>query len=480
MFLFNLQREDTTVSNETRDTRSIDRSFLFPRAISCNPLPTYPLEPLQNILPHESLQKLNNKKIENEQLYHDLLCNIANSGGVTESTFNILEQFREQLPDIIDKFSNFLTSRNVNYCYDQSDQQTSHPLTSDNKEIFIKPFAALEYNNLWNTISDREAYDNEIKESNDALRLGKRGRFYRDIWDDENFLYDNDLDDSNLLSEWNAIFRNYNDSHNGTYKSEMKRTIMNKKRNNKSKKYSTTMKLLPSVPSAIHHPAAWGIGCRISSTGQPLSYEDIENNVKINLGDQTSSLFERYHPACMSSTVVHPPGYTIDICKQSNESGNDNCSNKKSCERHDDSTVENDLTAEVSQHCEVKSILPTQLLPSQSEDFDEVQVLFHLLSNEYNTARDYCLEKLKKLQAYGANSQHCQQLKRKRETLEHCLYSVMVTNAPNKSNRDTYLYKPESNVKRKSPKTSPESSSRCVVETDHMINTVIVFIIIIC
>jgi hypothetical protein len=115
------------------------------------------------------------------------------------------------------------------------------------------------------------------------VALGKRGRYFLDIWDEEDFLqrYKNKTKFRSLRS-WDDLFQpGYCDNHDGCYRDwllgkqqDTKMRLMGSKGGRKKRQSdpifwsaviapydNTKLKgiVAPPVPVAIHHPAAWGV-----------------------------------------------------------------------------------------------------------------------------------------------------------------------------------------------------------------------------
>jgi len=152
----------------------------------------------------------------------------------------------------------------------------------------------------------------------DSVRLGKRGRYFLDVWDEEEFI-------SRLraptrlrpLYQWEDLFQEgvYCDNHDGCYRDwllghqEAAKTRLNDPKSKKNKRRSTdpifrydtgamtensglSAIAPPPVPVAIQHPASWAI---IRSSERNAAVGD-EGRIDIGL----------VHPASISSGVVLP------------------------------------------------------------------------------------------------------------------------------------------------------------------------------
>jgi len=155
-----------------------------------------------------------------------------------------------------------------------------------------------------------------------ATLLGKRGRYFLDIWDEEDYL-SRIRTTTNLrpLYHWNDLFHSpYADNHDGCYRDwlvncqEAAKVRLNDPKFKKSKKRSSdpifrhegvdkvdnqglAAIVPPPVPVAIQHPASWAIrGKKTIEIG-----EKGEKGAKIASVDVYTT-----HPASVTSRTVYP------------------------------------------------------------------------------------------------------------------------------------------------------------------------------
>lgn len=146
--------------------------------------------------------------------------------------------------------------------------------------------------------------------------LGKRGRFYGDIWDEESFLIkSNQINIIDPLDDWSSMFEHYSESHDGNYRDwHVFSTPSYKSKKNKNNTSATEDQFVPiippPVPVCLQHPASWGIRSRTICSDNSSSHSN-----SINL----SELFQKIHPACYSNTVVDPPTKQANIDSISSE-----------------------------------------------------------------------------------------------------------------------------------------------------------------
>jgi hypothetical protein len=125
-------------------------------------------------------------------------------------------------------------------------KKSAYPLEIDWKEVDDHPLSSA-YNGF------------------DKIDLGKRGRWYKDVWNEEDFfarskqrtsIYSNHPDHVDLypLDDWSELLHNYNDDFDGNY---LKWLTYVTRDLDLSK--NAPIIVTPPVPSAVHHPAAWGL-----------------------------------------------------------------------------------------------------------------------------------------------------------------------------------------------------------------------------
>jgi hypothetical protein len=142
--------------------------------------------------------------------------------------------------------------------------------------------------------------------TNTTSNLGKRARLHDDILSESEFLANMNHFTSKssfkTIDYWHNILNGFNDDHDGSYyefflrKNHFYSKSLKKMKNNTTNS-SISEKIFmypPPVPVAISHPACWGPGTRIVNQSTNEQGEKIYD-------------FQRIHPACASSTILHPP-----------------------------------------------------------------------------------------------------------------------------------------------------------------------------
>ena len=199
------------------------------------------------------------------------------------------------------------------------------------------------------------SFDSSIMQSR---VLGKRGRLYDEIWDEEDFLKRklcllekcNDFDSlvpfrPKTILNWNQILNNFSDDHDGTYvdwlldkvhenckrrKDNAIYNLVNEENTQRFKK-SPSHGLLslysPPVPVSCHHPAAWGLHNRRPGTPQSTMIRDPSMGLGLGRRKRSSNCLkniennggnnpcfeiipEEWHPASYSSSITLPISYT--------------------------------------------------------------------------------------------------------------------------------------------------------------------------
>jgi hypothetical protein len=205
--------------------------------------------------------------------------------------------------------------------------------------------------------------------------LGKRGRLYNDVWNEEDFLMKYRGYAFKKCLDWSDILRNYHDDHDGSYIEWLLFQLHHRKQNplqspprhrlssqefsqgpviqiNYSPNINSALSIIPPpVPVSTQHPASWGPGNRICQppllrksselTISPTIHQlntSSECNIKDKLRSRTSLKpssscltnvngqssrgknltpeldqnhmidVSRIHPACVSGTILLPPG----------------------------------------------------------------------------------------------------------------------------------------------------------------------------
>lgn len=129
----------------------------------------------------------------------------------------------------------------------------------------------------------KKARSSQAAPSGVPQTLGKRGRYYHDLWEEEDFVARQPAVGKAMkpLTDWSALLADYSDSHDGYYREW---SVLNQ---NVHISESDFIFSPPLVPAHAQHPASWGLDARCSSS--PL--------------DVTTT-----HPAACSTTVLRTPG----------------------------------------------------------------------------------------------------------------------------------------------------------------------------
>ena len=167
--------------------------------------------------------------------------------------------------------------------------------------------------------------------------LGKRLVRYTDVWDEEDFIFKSNQENSlSALYDWSSLVRSYSDTHDGMYldwniqhlrniscavKKEMK-TIKKPTQNCKSytdseiisEKNSVGFSVrAPPVPVSMIHPSCWSINARkvARETSDMVTFKNSVIDCNIN-GGKVHGVFDVIHPGSLSSAIVELPGTAAD------------------------------------------------------------------------------------------------------------------------------------------------------------------------
>lgn len=163
--------------------------------------------------------------------------------------------------------------------------------------------------------------------------LGKRLVRYADVWDEEDFLFKTNQEQSlTALDDWSTLVRSYSDTHDGMYRDwniqHLRKLSSAAKRDmNTMKKPSHPVKPAPDtevaseicsigfdirappVPVSMIHPSCWGLNARkvAQETSALLASKNATTDCNMNVGS-FHKVFDIIHPASLSSAVVEVPG----------------------------------------------------------------------------------------------------------------------------------------------------------------------------
>jgi len=137
-----------------------------------------------------------------------------------------------------------------------------------------------------------------------SATLGARGRFYRDAWDEAEFLRKQaGCESMGVVSDWRTLLPAYHDDHDGCYQEWL---ISSTNDHNHSRRHRVStrepqyvFRPTPPVPIAVHHPAAWYVGKR------PPMPMPVDEPDKSDSSLSSSSLSSSSSSACPWETM-HP------------------------------------------------------------------------------------------------------------------------------------------------------------------------------
>lgn len=290
-------------------------------------------------------------------------------------------------------------------------------------------------NKLWDRIgqlvqttsSDTATSSSSTTTSSSSIRLGKRGRYFLDIWDEEEFLSKIKTKTRlHVLQDWSELFHgHYTDNHDGCYRDwlvgkqmDTKARLLDNKFNKKKRPSdpifwtnvvvpNDTSELAglvpPPVPVAIQHPASWGIR---KATG-------------------------------------------LDPQSSSSSSGSGSSKGKaNSCSRK---SVDIDASVVHPASCSQKAIVPVHGKQASStdgawseeeEDVDDFNVYADRLDQQLAIEEASNFIRLSRLQNVLSMHESALKLGAKRRRLEDLVYRAIGKMEPSSSDRVLYAFKP--------------------------------------
>jgi hypothetical protein len=143
--------------------------------------------------------------------------------------------------------------------------------------------------------------------------LGKRGRRYTDVWNEEDFIHKTKQHHLFRASgDWSSLVSPHSDTHDGSYRdwtnhqsallvNKLKKGFRNFEASDMGFEY-----ISPPVPVAMVHPACWGPSARTIANSvltKTRKKESDGNSV------DCKSTYEIVHPAATCQALVEPPGH---------------------------------------------------------------------------------------------------------------------------------------------------------------------------
>lgn len=143
--------------------------------------------------------------------------------------------------------------------------------------------------------------------------LGKRGRRYTDVWNEEDFIHKTKQHHLfRAIDDWSSLVSPHCDTHDGSYRdwtnhqsallvNKLKKGFRNFEASDMGFEY-----ISPPVPVATVHPACWGPSARSVATSVLT-----RTRKKASDGNRTDckSTYEIVHPAATCQALVEPPGH---------------------------------------------------------------------------------------------------------------------------------------------------------------------------
>lgn len=293
------------------------------------------------------------------------------------------------------------------------------PTSSSRANAATKSAESGSGNELWDQIASVVGNGSTIESytSTTGTHLGKRGRYFLDIWDEEEFISKIKTKTRLCaLNSWQDLFHDhYSDNHDGCYRDwlvgqqmDTKGRLLDNKHNKKKRPSdpifwtnvvvpNDTSELAgivpPPVPVAIHHPAAWGIRKQeVLIKGQPSS---------------------KY----IDTAVIHPAS----------------CSHKAILPMHSKPT---------SHVSHISSVTSIDASFAAGEDVDDFNVYADRLDQQLVLEEASNFVRLSRLQSILSMRENALKLGVKRRRLEDLVYSAIRRMEPSSSDRVLYAFKP--------------------------------------
>jgi hypothetical protein len=140
-------------------------------------------------------------------------------------------------------------------------------------------------------------------------KLGRRGRPYKDTWDEEEAIQEYNLPFT-TVDDFSEILNCYCDNYDGSYREHMLNHLdvqirddlkKNPRKRNMEGRSNAFIYVKPLVPQAQHHPAAWGLNYR-RSNDDFINF--IESNNDTDKSKLPKEIYHYIHPACTSNTII--------------------------------------------------------------------------------------------------------------------------------------------------------------------------------
>ena len=146
--------------------------------------------------------------------------------------------------------------------------------------------------------------------------LGKRGRRYTDVWNEEDFIHKTKQHHLfRAIHDWSTLISPHSDDHDGAYRdwsihqsallvNKIKKGFRNFEASDFGFEYVS-----PPVPVSTVHPACWGLNARTTAN-------NVLSRTRKKAGDDgridRKSCFEIVHPAALCRNLVEPPGHYLE------------------------------------------------------------------------------------------------------------------------------------------------------------------------
>ena len=146
--------------------------------------------------------------------------------------------------------------------------------------------------------------------------LGKRGRRYTDVWNEEDFIHKTKQHHLfRVIDDWPTLISPHSDDHDGAYRdwsihqsallvNKIKKGFRNFEASDFGFEYVS-----PPVPVSTVHPACWGPNARTTAS-------NVLSRTRKKSGDDGridhKSCYEIVHPAALCRNLVEPPGHYLE------------------------------------------------------------------------------------------------------------------------------------------------------------------------
>ena len=159
--------------------------------------------------------------------------------------------------------------------------------------------------------------DRRIEKQKLLHYLGRRGRRYTDVWNEEDFIHKTRQHHLfRAINDWSSLVSPHSDTHDGSYRdwtNHQSALLVNKLKKGFRHFEASDMGfeyISPPVPVATVHPACWGPSARSIANSVLTRARKKESDG--NCSD-CKSTYEIVHPAATCQALVEPPGHYAEM-----------------------------------------------------------------------------------------------------------------------------------------------------------------------